>query len=219
MKYYLLSGMDEKNDYNFYPDIAKIFKNELKSFNTIVYIPTYPDNKEKCEKLSKSEKFKNIGINFDKSIVLNNYYSANEIQEIISKNELFFLYGGNPYKQIEFIEKYNIAKMIKNKVVIGLSAGSINMCKKSICTQDEDFEESSLYQGMGLVNFSIEPHFDYNNKTVLKDLKEFSKKTDIYALEDDAYIIIEDNTTNFYRKYLFDSKWRNKNVSKLISLL
>lgn len=210
MKYYLLSGMDEKNNYNFYPGIAKKFKKELKKFNTIVYIPTYPDNKEKCEELSKSEKFKNIGINFEKNIVLNNSYSAKKIQEIISKNELFFLYGGNPYKQIEFIEKYNIAEMIKNKVIIGLSAGSINMCKNAICTKDEDFEKSNLYQGMGLLNFSIEPHFDCSKTDVLKDLKNFSKVTDIYALEDDAYIIIEDNMINFYRKYLFNSKRRDK---------
>lgn len=210
MKYYLLSGMDKKNNYNFYPDIAKIFKKELKKFNTIVYIPTYPDNKEKCQELLKVDKFKNIGINFEKNIVLNNSYSAKEIQEIISKNELFFLYGGNPYKQIEFIEKYNIAEMIKDKVIIGLSAGSINMCKNAICTKDEDFDKSNLYQGMGLVNFSIEPHFDCSKTDILKDLKEFSKITDIYALEDDAYIIIEDNIIDFYRKYFFNSKWKDK---------
>lgn len=212
MKYYLLSGMDEKNDYNFYPDIAKKFKKELKKFNTIVYIPTYPDNKEKCENLSKSEKFKNIGINFEKNIVLDNSYSAKEIEKIINQNELFFLYGGDPYKQIKFIEKYNITEMIKNKVIIGLSAGSINMCKNAICTKDEDFKESNIYQGMGLVDFSIEPHFDCNNTEVLEDLKKFSKITDIYALEDDAYIIIENEKINFYRKYLFYSKWRDKNT-------
>ncbi len=221
MKYYLLSGMDEKNNYNFYPDIARKFKKELKKFNTIVYIPTYPDNKEKCKELSKSKKFKNIGINFENNIVLDNSYSSKEIQEIISKNELFFLYGGDPYKQMDFIEKHNIAEMIKDKVIIGLSAGSINMCKNAICTKDDDFEKSNLYKGMGLVSFSIEPHFDCNKIDVLNDLKKFSKITDVYALEDDAYIVIEDRMINFYRKYLFNSKWRDKikRVTKVRLLL
>lgn len=211
MKYYLLSGMDEKNNYNFFHDIAKKLKNDLEKFKTIVYIPTYPENKEKCQKLSKSEKFKNIGINFEKSIVLDNSYSAKEIKNIINENKLFFLYGGNPFKQMEFINKYGIAKLIKNKVILGLSAGSINMCKNAICTKDDDFEESRLYKGMGLVDFSIEPHFNCNNIEILNDLKKFSKVMSIYALEDESYIIIEDNNINFYRKYLFYKKWRNKN--------
>lgn len=203
MKYYLLSGMDEKNSYNFFDDIAKKFKKDLERFNTIVYIPTYPENKEKCESLSKSENFKNIGINFEKSIVLSNYCSDKELQKIINENELFFLYGGNPFRQIDFINKHNITELIRNKVIIGLSAGSINMCKNAICTKDEDFEKSEMYQGMGLVDFSIEPHFNINNLEVLDDLKKYSKHTNIYALENDAYIIVEESKIKFYRKYLF----------------
>lgn len=198
MKYYLLSGMNESNDYNFYDDIACKFKEELKDFETIVYIPTYPENKEKCNNLAKSEKFKNIGINFKRSIVLDNSYNKEEVKETIEQNELIFLYGGDPFKQIEFINKYNIKELIKNKVIIGLSAGSINMCKNSICTKDEDFNESKMYDGMGLVEFSIEPHFNINNIEVLDDLKKYSKLTNIYALEDDAYIIVDNNDVKYF---------------------
>lgn len=199
MKYYLLSGMNKENGYNFYKEIGNIFKKELKKFDTIIYIPTYPENKDKCIELSHSENFRNIGIYFDRSIVLDYSYSINQIKEIISENELIFLYGGNPYKQMEFIIKYGIRDLIKNKTIIGLSAGSINMCKKAICTKDEDFKESNMYNGMGLIDFSIEPHFDINNIDVLEDLKRFSKEVDIYALEDDAYIIVEDNKITFHR--------------------
>ena len=219
MKYYLLSGMDEKNDYNFFPDITKKFSKDLKKFNTIVYIPTYPENNEKCKELSKSKKFENIGIYFERSIVLNDSYNTKEIKNIINENELFFLYGGDPYKQIDFINRNNITSLIKNKTIIGLSAGSINMCKNAICTKDEDFEESKIYPGMGLVDFSIEPHFNCNNIEVLDDLKKFSKVTNIYALEDEAYIIIEDNNIDFYRKCLFNSKWKNKNTRVAYMLL
>lgn len=202
MKYYLLSGMNENK--NFFPSIAEIFKNDFKNIETIVYIPTYPEDKEKCEKLSKTDIFKNIGVNFKKAIVLDNSYSINEVKNIINENELFFLYGGDPYKQIEYINHYNITPLIKDKLIIGLSAGSINMSKKSICTKDEDFDESNVYNGMGLVDFSIEPHFDYNNTEVLDVLEMFSKDTNIFALEDDAYIIVEDGTINFYRKCVFN---------------
>jgi peptidase E len=200
MKYYLLSGMDKENKYNFYENIADRFRKDLKSFDTIIYIPTYPENKEKCIKLSKSENFKNIGIDFNKSIVLDYSYSVEEVKHIIDKNKLIFLYGGDPYNQMKFIKKYEIRDLIKDKTIIGLSAGSINMCEKAICTKDGEFKESNMYNGMGLINFSIEPHFDINNIEVLEDLKNFSKDTDIYALEDNAYIIVENNKLDFYRK-------------------
>ena len=93
------------------------------------------------------------------------------------------------------------------------------MCKNAICTKDEDFEESKMYPGMGLVDFSIEPHFNCNNIEILDDLKKFSKVTNIYALEDEAYIIIEDNKIDFYRKCLFNSKWKNKNTRVAYKLL
>lgn len=191
MKYYMLSGMDKENNYNFYANIAKIFKEDLVQFRNIVYIPTYPENKEKCEKLAKKRIFENIGVYFEKKIVLNNSYNMECIKDALNNNELFFLYGGNPYKQINFINRMNIDKLIKNKTIIGLSAGSINMCKKAICSKDDEFKESRMYSGMGLVDFSFEPHFNIENEDVLVDLKRFSNETEIYALEDDAYIIVE----------------------------
>ena len=49
--------------------------------------------------------------------------------------------------------------------------------------------------GLGFIDYSIEPHFDINNKEVLEELKEYSENIDIYALEDDAFII----TTSDYQ--------------------
>lgn len=63
-----------------------------------------------------------------------------------------------------------------------------------------------------MVEFSIEPHFNINNKEVLDDLKEYSKETKIYALEDSAYIIIENKSVKFFGNiYLID----NENVEKI----
>ena len=52
--------------------------------------------------------------------------------------------------------------------------------------------------GMGLIDFSIEPHFDIENREVLNELKEYSKDVDIYALEDDSFIVIKDNQEILY---------------------
>ena len=59
--------------------------------------------------------------------------------------------------------------------------------------------------GMGFINFTVEPHFNIKNTEVLQDLIEYSKDLDIFALEDDACIIIKDNEIeykgNIYRIY------------------
>lgn len=149
-KYYILSGMDEKNDYNFYGDIAEIFRNELYNFESIVYISAYPKDIERNKKLSKSEKFINAGINFKTSIVLDYSYDREAVKKILNENNLIFLYGGDPYQQMKFIENYEIGSLLKDKTIITLSAGSINICNEAICTKDEDFSETSKYKRNGI---------------------------------------------------------------------
>lgn len=66
--------------------------------------------------------------------------------------------------------------------------------------------------GLGLLNYSIEPHFNINNKEVLEDLKRISEYNDIYALEDEAFIIVEGNNKKLNGNiYLI----RNKIITKI----
>ena len=150
MKYYILSGMDEKNDYNFFKEIGILLKKELSHFNNIVYISAYPNNIEKNLRLAKSEIFSKIGINFKNSIVLDYSYTKENAKEILENNELIFLYGGDPYQQIKFMREYELIDLLKNKVLITLSAGSINLSKDAICTKDEDFESTTQYKRNGI---------------------------------------------------------------------
>ncbi len=139
MRYYILSGMDAANNYQFYKKIGNFLRNELLEFNSIVYISAYPNSFEKNLKLSKSEIFNNIGLNFKKSIVLDYSFTKKQAKKIIEENNLIFLFGGDPYQQ-----------MLRDKVLITLSAGSINLCDNAICTKDNDFEETSKYKRYGI---------------------------------------------------------------------
>lgn len=153
MRYYVLSGMDENNNYNFYKEIGNLLRKELLEFNSIVYISAYPNNFEKNLELSKSKKFANIGINFKKSIVLDYSYTKKQAKEIIKENNLIFLFGGDPYQQIKFMREYELIDMLRNKVLITLSAGSINLCKDAICTKDNEFKYTSKYKRYGIHRF------------------------------------------------------------------
>ena len=150
MKCYILSGMDEKNDYNFYREIGDLLKKELSEYKNIVYISAYPDNFEKNIELVKSKKFTNIGINFENSIVLDYSYTKEKAKEITKNNELFFLYGGDPYQQMKFMQEYDLIELLRNKILITLSAGSINLCEDAICTKDEDFSVTTRYKRYGI---------------------------------------------------------------------
>lgn len=149
-KYYILSGMDEKNNYNFYKEIGDLFRKELSEFKTIVYISAYPNNIEKNIELAKSERFSKIGINFKNSIVLDYSYTKEKAREVIRDNDLVFLFGGDPYQQIKFMQEYELIDMLRDKVLITLSAGSINLCKDAICTKDKDFSTTSKYKRYGI---------------------------------------------------------------------
>ena len=150
MKCYILSGMDEKNDYNFYREIGDLLKKELSEYKNIVYISAYQDNFEKNIELAKSKKFTNIGINFENSIVLDYSYTKEKAKEITKNNELFFLYGGDPYQQMKFMQEYDLIELLRNKILITLSAGSINLCEDAICTKDEDFSVTTRYKRYGI---------------------------------------------------------------------
>lgn len=153
MRYYILSGMDANNNYNFYEEIGKLLRKELLEFNSIVYISAYPNNFEKNLILSKSEKFTNIGINFKKSIVLDYSFTKKQAKKIIEENNLIFLFGGDPYQQIKFMREYELIDMLRDKVLISLSAGSINLCVDAICTKDNDFKYTSKYERYGIYLF------------------------------------------------------------------
>ena len=150
MKYYILSGMDEKNDYNFYKEIGDLLKKELSDFKNIVYISAYPNNIEKNLRLAKSEIFSKIGINFKNSIVLDYSYTKENAKKILENNELIFLYGGDPYQQIKFMREYELIDLLRNKVLITLSDGSINLSEDAICTKDEDFENTTKFKRNGI---------------------------------------------------------------------
>ena len=150
MKYYILSGMDEENDYNFYKEIGDLLKKELSGFNNIVYISAYPNNIEKNVRLAKSEIFSKIGIKFKNSIVLDYSYTKENAKKILENNELIFLYGGDPYQQIKFMREYELIDLLRNKVLITLSAGSINLSEDAICTKDEDFDNTTKFKRNGI---------------------------------------------------------------------
>ena len=103
--------------------------------------------------------------------------------------------GGDTYNEFQYIKEYNLIKLIKNfnGIIIGVSAGSLNM-SKNVCYLDEYSEYNLVqYEGLGLTNINIYPHFNINNKEFVKETLEVSKHKKLYALPNESFIVVKDN--------------------------
>lgn len=80
-----------------------------------------------------------------------------------------------------------------------MSAGAINMPKTAICSLTCEHAEKMIYEGLGLVDISVEPHFNTRGASD--------------ELCDDGVIIYENEATTF----LGDVFLINKDVVKQVS--
>lgn len=162
--------------------------------------------------------FKEIGINLNGITVLNDTMTKEEMFRSIENADIIFLMGGDTLKQNDFLMKNDLKPIIKTfkKVVIGISAGAINLSNISLCSKDEEdgVEKTITYEGIGRINYTIEPHFDIDNKIFLQnELYPLSEKMTIYGLPNNTGVRIIDS--NFEILYGDFYKISNNEVEKI----
>jgi len=137
--------------------------------------------------------FSEIGIIFGSAKVIDGRMSKEEAQDCVKNADVIWLAGGDTPTQFSYLKSYGLIDCIKENrgIIIGMSAGAINMAKTAICTLTCGHDELKIYEGLGLVDFSIEPHFDKNN--ISKELLELSDKYSIYGICEDSAIICTDD--------------------------
>jgi len=125
-------------------------------------------------------------------------------QKRLEEADVLFVEGGNTYHLMYWFNKSGLSKilpkLLKNKIYIGVSAGTI-VATPSIINADfeaeplKDIDEEIFDDGLNLVNFMIEPHLNstYFPESNLNNLKKRSKKYSypIYAIDDDTAIKID----------------------------
>lgn len=93
--------------------------------------------------------------------------------------------------------EYELLASIKESraVVMGASAGAINMSAKWLCSKTFGYEveKSSVYNGIGLDNFSVLSHFDLENNIALvqSELSLLSEEINIYASNKDCAVRVK----------------------------
>jgi len=93
--------------------------------------------------------------------------------------------------------EYELSDWIKKRkaVVMGASAGAINMSAKWLCSKNFGYkvEISSVFDGIGLDDFCVLSHFDLENNfaQIQGELSSFSEKMDIYTSNKDCTVRVK----------------------------
>jgi len=159
------------------------------------------------------ESFKLSGLEFDQYIILDGR-NESDAKKIIENADLIILTGGFTLGQMNFFNKINLKDLLKNSkfVIVGQSAGSINLASKVYCSP-ESFEELNnprTWDGLGMTNINIEPHFivvedklDEEGKVMRKELLKDSFEYPLYAIADGSYIYDDGNNKTIFGESYF----------------
>lgn len=196
-KYYLFSDFSEKDGFSL---VADDFKRDLKEYNKIVFIASNPSIGDITDKYVKKylNWFERIGIRFKSKVVLDNRLDSKEMVNEIENASLIYLMGGATPVQMKFLNDNNLIKSIINSdcLIMGLSAGAINMCKTSVLTTTCGHDKQEVYKGIGLVGKTVEPHFTLDKFD--DELKVLSYKYSIYGMCDGSAIIADKDEYIYY---------------------
>ena len=195
---YLFSGPLETG--GFPKIIREQLKIDLKNIKTIVLICTKPNNFEKNNIYKKriTRDLKEVCNPLD-IILLDNRINKEDGINFLKNADMIYLLGGNPLSQLEYIKDNEYNNFIdKNKIIMGTSAGAMNLAKHSYYSKDDDLNESFFYDGLGLTDVTVDPHFDLNNKEQVNEFKKYNKVHKIYGLDNDSAIKIFKDKVSFF---------------------
>ncbi len=198
MSTYILTSMFH-NGFN--AQIAEVFRQKISKRNKFAFVASeFEKTHEKTDKYFRFflNMFEEIGILFEETYVIDGRMRADEAQRLVAEADVIWLSGGDTPTQFCYFQKYGLDTAFKQHdgIIIGMSAGSINMAKTSICTLSCGHYKQEIYDGLACVDISVEPHFIRNN--VSNELLDLSKKYTIYGLCDDSFIVCSGKTIEFY---------------------
>ncbi len=176
--------------------------------NSLVFIATATEDKERVDRSwieSDRDCLKDAGFEvFDYTIAGKN---EDEIRNDLKDVDFIYVEGGNTYYLLEKAQQSGFVKVIRDfvleedKVYIGTSAGSIIASRDTFPAQKLDdvtlAPDLSGYEGFGLVDFTVLPHWGSDKFTDLY-LPEgiahtYKGNSQLIILRDNQYVEVKDD--------------------------
>lgn len=194
---------------DFFPEnLGRVLEEDIADRKSLAMISSNPLLNEDVGAAERSW-LDQADIMFEDYHLINYHVQKEDAQAFIQNASAIFLLGGDTLKQNRFLIDYELSDIIKKStaVVLGASAGAINMSAKWLCSKNFGYpvEKSSLYDGIGLDNFSVLSHFDLENnmELVQDELSSLSEELNIYASNKDCAIRVKgDNVDILGNVYL-----------------
>lgn len=186
----LFSGFPTRQ---FPPDIAARLKEALPCRRSLVFISAWPTEfvRNDQDAAGMHGMFTRHDMGFEHFTVIDERTDAMDAQQLIRSADCIFLMGGNPTLQHQLIGEKGMADAIRQcrAVILGVSAGSINMARRAL-----DIWESPVpYEGLGLVDITIKAHISPDSD-LLPRLQQISLEhaLPICAMEDESAIFVQE---------------------------
>lgn len=205
-KIYLLSGPGTTEGFS--NEIAEELKKDLSGAKTISFISSSPSKHEKNlnfvygnDKITGMiNHLKDFAL-FDKIDIIDD-----ENRNLDIRSDVIYLLGGNPETQLKFIKEQELDKVLKNYdgILLCTSCGAMNIAEMGYYSKDEDVDKSYFYNGIGLIDITVDPHFDISNTEQVNEAKKMSLKHVIYGVSNSSCIKITNGTIKMIGKiYIF----------------
>ena len=173
--------------------VAKRLGEELTQRGSLVFVSAWPEEhaRNDSDSAGMHGMFAEYGMPFENHYVIDTRTEASCATRLIHEASCIFLMGGYPRLQLELIRDKGLDAAIYSATaaVLGVSAGAINMGKRSLDTK----ESLVPYHGLGLADITVKPHFALEDQQVLETLLRISMELPICAMEDDSAIFVADN--------------------------
>lgn len=170
--------------------VAERLGQEMACRESLVFVSAWPEDHQRNDSDSEGmyAMFLEYGLDFPEHTVIDSRTEASRAAELVQGASCLFLMGGHPGLQRQLIRETGLEAAIRGSasVVLGVSAGAINMAKRSLDTK----ESLAPYEGLGLADITVKPHFERENQQVLADLLQVSWELPVCAMEDNSAIFL-----------------------------
>ncbi|MDR0293548.1 MAG: Type 1 glutamine amidotransferase-like domain-containing protein [Oscillospiraceae bacterium] len=190
MDYRLLGFFSGFPSHSFPRDVAERLREELTQRDSLIFVSAWPAEHAKNDRdaVGMHGMFDEAGLPFAQYHVIDDRTEPSHAARLIHEASCVFLMGGHPGLQLRFLRETGLDVIIRETpaVVLGVSAGAINMARRSLDTK----ESPVPYEGLGLADITVKPHFELENRQVLSTLLRISMDLPICAMEDDSAIFV-----------------------------
>jgi len=194
---YLLGGSTDFSD-----EVAQSLKKNIVTANRIVFVPgIYEDNQLSLNQMDEILKaFEAIDIVFQQSILLNENSEIEWMAGVIEEADVVYLMDGNPVKQMAFVKAMAIDVALEkyDNVLIGNSAGALNLSRHSILTRDVSKKDGIVYDGLDLAEgISVDINYqDEISETIASVQRDYGIDK-IYGIPKSSAIFINEGALDF----------------------